>query len=110
MVQGEPELEGIQVGGGYGVIFSHYDLSCALERHDSLNFAGYTREDAARIGINVVLYSAPANDRLPSGRQRSQASVLPTSCHAGTSTFRWQRRLRSCDRQKTRVRSAMLAP
>ena len=56
-VEAEPELEGIKVGNGYGVIFSHYDLSCALERHDSLECPGYTREDAARIGINVVLYS-----------------------------------------------------
>jgi len=39
------------------VVFSRYDLSCALERHDSLDCRGYTREDAARIGLNVVLYS-----------------------------------------------------
>jgi hypothetical protein len=56
-VESEPELEGIKVGSGYSVIFSHYDLSCALERHDSLECPGYTREDAARIGLNVVLYS-----------------------------------------------------
>lgn len=53
----EPELEGILLGDGYGVIFSPYDLSCALERHDSLECPGYTREDAARIGLNVMLYS-----------------------------------------------------
>src|SRR5262249_43225336 len=52
-----PELEGIKIGDDYGVIFSPYDLSCALERHDSLECAGYTRVDAARIGLNVVLYS-----------------------------------------------------
>ena len=39
------------------MIFSPYDLSCALEKHDSLECRGYTREDAARIGLNVVLYS-----------------------------------------------------
>jgi hypothetical protein len=55
--QVEPELDGLVVGGTYRVIFSRYDLSCALERHESLECPGYTREDAARIGVNVVLYS-----------------------------------------------------
>jgi len=32
-------------------------LSCALEKHDSLECRGYTREDAARIGLNVLLYA-----------------------------------------------------
>jgi hypothetical protein len=52
-----PELEGIKIGDRYGVIFSRYDVSCALEKHDSLECQGYVREDAARIGMNVVLYS-----------------------------------------------------
>jgi hypothetical protein len=52
-----PELEGIKLGDHWGVIFSEYDLSCALEKHNSLECRGYTREDAARIGLNVVLYS-----------------------------------------------------
>jgi hypothetical protein len=38
-------------------MFSPYDLSCALENHESLECAGYTRKDAARIGLNVLLYS-----------------------------------------------------
>ena len=52
-----PELEGIEFGDRYGVIFSRYDLSCALEKHNSLECQGYVREDAARIGLNVILYS-----------------------------------------------------
>jgi hypothetical protein len=52
-----PELEGILFGDRYRVIFSPYDLSCALEKQDSLECQGYVREDAARIGINVLLYS-----------------------------------------------------
>ena len=52
-----PELEGIRLGDRYGVIFSPYDLSCALEKHDSLECPGYVREDAARIGLNVLLYA-----------------------------------------------------
>ena len=53
----EPDLEGIKVGEHFAVIYSPYDLSCALENHESLECKGYTRDDAARIGINVVLYS-----------------------------------------------------
>ena len=52
-----PDLEGVKIGDHYGVIFSQFDLSCALEKHDSLECRGYTREDAARIGLNVLLYS-----------------------------------------------------
>jgi hypothetical protein len=52
-----PDLEGVKFGDHYGVIFSPHDLSCALERHESLECPGYSREDAARIGLNVILYS-----------------------------------------------------
>ncbi len=52
-----PELEGIKFGDRWGVIFSPYDVSCALEKLDSLECQGYTRDDAARIGLNVILYS-----------------------------------------------------
>ena len=52
-----PELQGIKLNNHWGVVFSPYDLSCALERHDSPACQGYTRQDAARLGLNVVLYS-----------------------------------------------------
>jgi hypothetical protein len=52
-----PELEGIRINEHYGVIFSPYDLSCALEKQDTMECQGYTRQDAARIGLNVILYS-----------------------------------------------------
>jgi hypothetical protein len=55
--QGPPDLEGIKFDDRWGVVFSPYDLSCALENHDSLECRGYLRDDAARIGLNVVLYS-----------------------------------------------------
>ncbi|REK19144.1 MAG: DUF4159 domain-containing protein [Planctomycetota bacterium] len=54
---GEPYLEGIKLGDRYAVIFSPYDLSCALENHQSLECEGYTRKDAGRIGLNILLYS-----------------------------------------------------
>ncbi len=52
-----PELEGVRIDDRYAVIFSRYDLSCALEKQNSMECQGYEREDAARIGLNVVLYS-----------------------------------------------------
>ena len=52
-----PQLEGVMIEGRWRVIFSPYDLSCALERHEAVECRGYTREDAARIGLNVLLYS-----------------------------------------------------
>jgi len=52
-----PELKGVRFGDRYGVIFSEFDLSCALEKHESMECRGYTREDAARIGLNVLRYA-----------------------------------------------------
>jgi hypothetical protein len=57
VVDGQPELEGLKLDDAYGVIFSPLDISCALERHESLECPGYVREDAARIGLNLVLYA-----------------------------------------------------
>lgn len=55
--QVEPELEGVQVDGRWAVIFSPYDISCALEQHESLQCRGYTQQDAARISLNVLMYT-----------------------------------------------------
>jgi hypothetical protein len=54
---GEPYLEGLKIGDRYAVVFSPYDISCALENHESLECEGYTRKDAARIALAVLLYS-----------------------------------------------------
>ncbi len=53
---GEAILEGIQIDGKYVIVYSKYDLSCALERQASTACAGYASEDAAKIGVNLVLY------------------------------------------------------
>ena len=55
--QVEPYLEGIEIDGRYVVIYSKYDISCALERQSSVACPGYLHEDAVRIAVNVVLYS-----------------------------------------------------
>ena len=53
-----PELEGIRFEEGrYGVIYSKYDLSCSLEGNPSAKCLGYDPDGAARIGVNIVLYS-----------------------------------------------------
>lgn len=52
-----PTLEGIKIGERYAVIYSPYDISCALEDHATLECRGYLHEDALRIGVNMVLYA-----------------------------------------------------
>jgi hypothetical protein len=54
--KGAPIVEGIEVNGRYVVVYSKYDLSCALERQTTVSCAGYPTEDAARIAVNIVLY------------------------------------------------------
>ena len=57
MVRAIPHLEAIELDDRYGVIFSPFDLSCALEQTSSLECPGYSIDDAARIGVNVILYA-----------------------------------------------------
>lgn len=52
-----PFLEGIQVDGRYVVIYSRYDISCALENQASLACNGYEEADAMKIAINIMLYA-----------------------------------------------------
>ena len=52
-----PFLQTLQLGDRVSVVFSPFDISCALENHASLECKGYIREDAARIGINVLMYA-----------------------------------------------------
>ncbi len=55
--KGPPLLEGIEIDGRYVVIYSRYDLSCALEHQASLSCDGYVEADAAKLAVNVVLYA-----------------------------------------------------
>lgn len=61
---GEPELraypaylEGIKVDGRWVVVYSKYDVGCAIEGHKSADCLGYDKESALRIAGAVVLYS-----------------------------------------------------
>ena len=52
-----PELEGIKYKGRWVVIYSKYDLGCALERHKSSDCLGHDYESAVRLGRAAVLYA-----------------------------------------------------
>jgi hypothetical protein len=51
-----PYLEGIKVGDRWAVIYSKYDIGCALEKHQSTDCLGHDYESAVRLGSAVVLY------------------------------------------------------
>lgn len=52
-----PQLELASLEDRVVVVFSPLDLSCALESRHSLQCRGYLRDDAARIGINTILFA-----------------------------------------------------
>ncbi|MDA7978493.1 MAG: DUF4159 domain-containing protein [Pirellulales bacterium] len=53
-----PDLEGVFMDNRYAVVFSRYDLSCALESAQALpDCRSYDRADAAKIAINIILYA-----------------------------------------------------
>ncbi len=54
--QTPPLMEGITIGDQLAVVFSPYDLSCALENASVSQCEGYTNEDAAIMGRQIVLY------------------------------------------------------
>jgi hypothetical protein len=55
--QTAPLLEGLQVNGRYAVVFSPYDISCALESSSTLECKGYIKADAAKLGTNIILFA-----------------------------------------------------
>jgi hypothetical protein len=52
-----PSLEGVQVDGRYVVIYSKYDLGCALQKQQSKDCKGYTHESSIQIASNIALYA-----------------------------------------------------
>jgi hypothetical protein len=51
-----PELEGVKVDGRWVIIYSKYDLGCALEKTTSIDCKGHDYESAVKIGSAAVLY------------------------------------------------------
>ncbi|MFN4258637.1 MAG: DUF4159 domain-containing protein [Gemmataceae bacterium] len=52
-----PYLEGIKINDRWVVIYSKYDIGCALEKHQSAGCLGHDYDSAARLGRAVVLYA-----------------------------------------------------
>lgn len=52
-----PLLEGIKIDGRWVIVYSKYDVGCALEGHKSLDCMGHDKESALRLASAVVLYS-----------------------------------------------------
>jgi len=55
--RGIPQIEVATVDSVAAVFFSPLDLSCALESQNSIQCPGYDTTDAAKIGINLILYA-----------------------------------------------------
>lgn len=55
--QGPPVLDGVAIDGRYVVIYSKYDIGCALERQQSSDCRGYTHDSALKLASNIVLYA-----------------------------------------------------
>lgn len=53
----KPYLEGLKIDDRYVVVFSPYDVSCALDGHATSGCDGLLPDDALRIALNVLLYS-----------------------------------------------------
>lgn len=60
----ETVVEGIELDGRFAVIYSKYDLSCALERQSTIQCEGYTPDDAVKLATNIVLYAIVQNFNL----------------------------------------------
>ncbi len=52
-----PELLGIRFENRWAVVFSPHDVSCALEKANTLECKGYSQESAMRLAVNVLLYA-----------------------------------------------------
>ena len=60
----EPFIEALELDGRLAVIYSKYDISCALERQSAGNCEGYLPEDAVKLATNIILYSQMEDVRL----------------------------------------------
>jgi Domain of unknown function (DUF4159) len=52
-----PFLEGLKIDGRWAIVYSKYDIGCALERHQSSDCIGYTPESALLLAKAAVLYT-----------------------------------------------------
>jgi len=52
-----PKLEGVKINNHWAIIYSKYDIGCALERHTGIDCKGYTHQSAVKIAANIVIYA-----------------------------------------------------
>ncbi len=52
-----PQLEGIKIEGRWAVIYSKYDIGCALEKSKSSACRGYDPDSALKLATAALLYS-----------------------------------------------------
>jgi hypothetical protein len=52
----DPYLEGVKIDGRWVVIYSKYDIGCALEKHKSSDCLGHDHESALRLAKAAVFY------------------------------------------------------
>jgi Domain of unknown function (DUF4159) len=51
-----PLLEGVKINNRWVVIYSKYDIGCALQQHQAGDCLGYSYASALRVGLAAVLY------------------------------------------------------
>ena len=52
-----PHLEGVKVDGRWVIIYSKYDIGCALEGHKATDCLGHTRDSALDLATAAALYA-----------------------------------------------------
>ena len=52
-----PALEGIRYKNRWVVIYSRYDIGCALEKHQATDCLGHDHDSALKLGQAAVLYA-----------------------------------------------------
>jgi hypothetical protein len=57
MRKAAPQLEGIKHQGRWVVLYSKYDIGCALERHQASDCRGYSPASAQKIARAALLYT-----------------------------------------------------
>jgi hypothetical protein len=55
--RGIPQLEGVKINDHWVIIYSKFDIGCALERHSGIDCKGYVHSSAVKIAANIVIYS-----------------------------------------------------
>lgn len=52
-----PALEGVKIDGRWAIIYSKYDIGCALEGHKATDCLGHNRESALQLTAAAILYA-----------------------------------------------------